>query len=572
MKKRNLLYCSFLFFLLISCTNSKQPSKTADLVILNGNIATMDKTNPKAEAIAIKNSKILKVGTNEEVKAYISTNTKSIDANGNFVSPGLIEGHGHFSGLGKSLMKLNFLKTKNWAEIVEMVAQKAKTAGSGEWIEGRGWHQEKWDKIPDKQIHGYPYHHALSELTSDNPVILRHASGHSLFANKRAMEIAGINKETPNPKGGLIVRDASGEAIGVFEERAMDIIKEAHQEYLDKLNQKALEAKWLKGIRLAEQNCLENGITSFQDAGSLYTEIDRYTTLAEDNALNLRLWVMLRHPYDEMKDNMKGFPILNKGDYFFTCRAIKSQVDGALGAYGAWLLKPYNDKKNFIGQNTTTIGEVENIAELCIQNNMQLCVHAIGDRANREVLDIYENFYQKNPNKKDLRWRIEHAQHVNRADIPRFGKSGIIASMQGVHCTSDAPFVPKRLGEERSKHEAYAWRTFIDSGALIANGTDAPVEDVSPIDCFYASVTRKRKDNPDAFFPEQCMTREEALASYTINNAYAAFEEDIKGSITEGKLADITIFSQDLLTVANDKILDTEVLYTIVGGEVKYQK
>ncbi len=532
----------------------------------------MDKTNPKAEAIAIKNSKILKVGTNEEVKAYISTNTKSIDANGNFVSPGLIEGHGHFSGLGKSLMKLNFLKTKNWAEIVEMVAQKAKTAGSGEWIEGRGWHQEKWDKIPDKQIHGYPYHHALSELTSDNPVILRHASGHSLFANKRAMEIAGINKETPNPKGGLIVRDASGEAIGVFEERAMDIIKEAHQEYLDKLNQKALEAKWLKGIRLAEQNCLENGITSFQDAGSLYTEIDRYTTLAEDNALNLRLWVMLRHPYDEMKDNMKGFPILNKGDYFFTCRAIKSQVDGALGAYGAWLLKPYNDKKNFIGQNTTTIGEVENIAELCIQNNMQLCVHAIGDRANREVLDIYENFYQKNPNKKDLRWRIEHAQHVNRADIPRFGKSGIIASMQGVHCTSDAPFVPKRLGEERSKHEAYAWRTFIDSGALIANGTDAPVEDVSPIDCFYASVTRKRKDNPDAFFPEQCMTREEALASYTINNAYAAFEEDIKGSITEGKLADITIFSQDLLTVANDKILDTEVLYTIVGGEVKYQK
>jgi predicted amidohydrolase YtcJ len=566
---KKILYTAALLFFLASCNN--QSEQIADTIIINGNIATMDSTTQGATAIAMKDGKILAVGSDEDIKAYIGDETEQIDAQGNFVMPGFIEGHGHYQGLGSSMIKLNLMKTKNWNEIVQMVAEKAKTAKPGEWIVGRGWHQEKWNEKLDQQVYGYPYHDDLSAVSPDNPVMLRHASGHSLFANKKAMEISGVTKETGDPMGGLIVKKPNDEPVGVFEEKAMGLIMEAHQEYLDGLDQDELAAEWLRELRAAEKDCLRKGVTSFQDAGSSYTDIERYKKLAREDSLNVRLWVMLRHPYERMKDNMQGFPIINEGDDFFTCRAIKSQVDGALGAYGAWLLKPYNDKPEFYGQNTTTIEEVTNVAGLCTKYDMQLCVHAIGDRANREVLDIFENEYKKDA-KRDWRWRIEHAQHINMEDIPRFAELGVIASMQGVHCTSDAPFVPKRLGEMRARLEAYAWRQIIDSGALIANGTDAPVEDVDPIASFYASVTRNvPRMNHQPFFPEQKMTREEALASYTINNAYAAFEEDLKGSISVGKLADVVILSNDLLKCKDEEIMETEVLYTIVGGEVKFK-
>ncbi|MGB1216662.1 MAG: amidohydrolase, partial [Saprospiraceae bacterium] len=511
------------FFFIISITLffacNQVEDNYASLIIINANIATMDKDNPSAEAIAVRDGKIIAIGSNEEIQDYATNNTSEyFDAKGKFLMPGFIEGHGHMGNLGKSLLKLNLLNTTSWEQIVKMVEKKVKEAKPGEWIEGRGWHQEKWTSTPDKNVLGYPYHDLISKISPDNPVILRHASGHSVFANKKAMEAAQVSIETPNPKGGLIVRGDEKEAIGVFEERAMDIVYAAYQEYLDGLDQDKLAAEWLQGIRLAEDKCLENGITSFQDAGSTFWEIDKYEKLAEEDSLNVRLYVMLRHPYEEMKDKLEGFPKINKGKDFFTCRAVKSQVDGALGAYGAWLLKSYNDKIGFLGQNTTTIAEVQNVADMCFENKMQLCVHAIGDRANREVLDIFENKIKKYKGSSDeMRWRIEHAQHVNQADIPRFGQSGIIASMQGIHCTSDSPFVPKRLGHLRSQKESYPWRSLIDSGAKIANGTDVPVEDISAIDCFYASVTRKRKDSKNAFFPEQCMTRQEALESYTIN-------------------------------------------------------
>lgn len=567
---KKILYTAALLFLLASCNN--QSEQIADTIIINGNMATMDSTTQGATAIAMKDGKILAVGSDEDIKAYIGDDTEQIDAQGNFVMPGFIEGHGHYQGLGSSMIKLNLMKTKNWNEIVQMVAEKAKTAKPGEWIVGRGWHQEKWNEKLDQQVYGYPYHDALSAVSPDNPVMLRHASGHSLFANKKAMEIAGVTKETGNPMGGLIVKKPNDEPVGVFEEKAMGLVMEAHQEYLDGLDQDELAAEWLRELRAAEKDCLRKGVTSFQDAGSSYTDIERYKALARQDSLNVRLWVMLRHPYERMKDNMQGFPIINEGKDFFTCRAIKSQVDGALGAYGAWLLKPYNDKPEFYGQNTTTVEEVANVATLATKYNMQLCVHAIGDRANREVLDIFENEY-KTDSKRDWRWRIEHAQHINMEDIPRFAELGVIASMQGVHCTSDAPFVPKRLGEMRARLEAYAWRQIIDSGALIANGTDAPVEDVDPIASFYASVTRNvPRMNHQPFFPEQKMTRAEALASYTMNNAYAAFEEDLKGSITVGKLADVVILSNDLLKCEDEEIMETKVLYTIVGGEVKYKQ
>ena len=540
------------------------------MILINGNITTMNEAMPTAEAIAIKDGRILEIGTTTDIEVLVDETTKIIDLKGNFAMPGFIEGHGHFSGLGKLLMNLNFLKSKNWDEIVAMVAEKVKTAKPGEWIEGRGWHQEKWNQALENSVHGYPFHDKLSAVSPDNPVLLRHASGHGVFANKKAMEIAGITKETRSPLGGEIVRDGSGEAIGMFEERAMKIVYDAYQDYLDKISGDELEDNWYKGIELAEEECLKKGITSFQDAGSSYKEIERYKKLAEEGKLDLRLWVMLRHSYKEMNGNLDDFPIIDAGNHFFTSKAIKTEVDGALGSYGAWLLKPYNDKQHFVGQNTTTIEEVKNIAQLAEDHDLQLCVHAIGDRANREVINIFEEIFTNDTTKTDRRWRIEHAQHLHPDDIPRFKTYGIIASMQGIHCTSDAPFVVNRLGTQRAKEGAYPWRSLLDNGVLIANGTDAPVEDVDPIESFYASVTRKRVDTGFEFFVEQKMTRQEGLYSYTLGNAFAGFEEKNKGSLEKGKLADIVVLSEDLLKCKDEDIMKTKVLYTIVDGEIKF--
>lgn len=562
--KNSLLLCLVIF--IFAC----QTEETADVVMLNGNFYTVNAEQPRAEAVAVKDGRIMKIGTTVEIEKLKGDDTELIDLKGQFAMPGLIEGHGHFSGLGQSMLNLNFLRSASWDEIVEMVAKAAENAKPGEWITGRGWHQEKWLEPLDRDVLGYPYHDKLSAVSPNNPVLLGHASGHGLFANAKAMELAGVSKETPNPSGGEIVRDSRGEAIGVFEERAQAIIRAAYQEYINTLTDDQKKDTWLAGIEAAQQECLENGITSFQDAGSSYQDIDWYKELAESGDLDMRLWVMLRHSHDRMKDNMVGFPIINAGDHFFTCKAIKTEVDGALGSFGAWLLSSYDDKTDFIGQNTTPISEVEKIAALAIENDMQLCVHAIGDKANQVVLDIMQKNLEKRPDNKDQRWRIEHAQHLDPADIPRFSELGVIASMQGIHCTSDAPFVVRRLGEERARDGAYPWRSLLDSGARVANGTDAPVEDVDPFECLYASVTRKRVDSGLEFFPEQRMTREEALYSYTLWNAYAAFEENDKGSLEVGKLADIVVLSKDLATCTDTEILETEVKMTIVGGEVKF--
>lgn len=558
-----------LLLLLAGCRPA--PQEFADLILLNGNIYTADAEGTRVEAIAVKNGRILKTGTDKEIGQLKGDSTEVIDLNGQFAMPGFIEGHGHYAGLGNSLMNLNFLKSKSWDEIVSMVEARAKTARRNDWITGRGWHQEKWTKPIEKAVLGYPYHDALSAISPDNPVILHHASGHSLFANAKAMELAGITADTPNPPGGEIVRDARGTAIGVFEERAMSLITNAYRVHLESLSKEEKKENWLKGIGLAEQECLSKGITSFQDAGSSFEELEWYRELAEAGKMNVRLWAMVRHPYHALKDKLSGYPVINAGNSFFTCRAIKTELDGALGAYGAWLLAPYNDKPGFSGQNTTTIEEVRRIAGLALQHNMQLCIHTIGDKANRELLNLCDELFQNNPDGKNLRWRSEHAQHIDPADIPRFPQLGIIAAMQGIHCTSDAPFVVKRLGEERARTGAYPWRSLLDAGAVVTNGTDAPVEDVSAIESFYATVTRKRADTGMAFFPEQRMTRAEAVHSYTLANAYAAFEEKDKGSLEAGKFADIVVLSNDLLDCPDEAILETTIRMTIVGGKVKFK-
>jgi predicted amidohydrolase YtcJ len=291
--------------------------------------------------------------------------------------------------------------------------------------------------------------------------------------------------------------------------------------------------------------------------------------MAANRELRLRLWVMLRDSNRALAPRLDSYRSIGAGNGYLTIRAIKKYIDGALGSRGAWLLEPYTDKPDSVGLATETPEEIERTAELAIAHHYQLCVHAIGDRGNREVLNIYERVFREHPDQKNLRWRIEHAQHLNAADIPRFGQLGVIAAMQGIHCTSDAPYVLLRLGEERAEEGAYVWQKLMKSGAVVGNGTDTPVEDVSPIACYYASVSRKLKDGT-RFYPDQRMSREEALKSYTWNNAYAAFEENQKGSLSVGKLADITVLSRDILTIPEDEILSTDVVYTIVGGKVAY--
>jgi predicted amidohydrolase YtcJ len=324
-------------------------------------------------------------------------------------------------------------------------------------------------------------------------------------------------------------------------------------------------------IELAVEECLSKGVTSFFDASSSFETIDLFKEFAQEGKLGIRLWVMISEGNESLKKRLNEYKIIRMGQSHLTVRAIKRFMDGALGAHGAWLLEPYADLPTSSGLNTTPVEVIKETARIAIENGFQLCIHAIGDRANREVLNIYEEAFKAHPDKKDLRWRIEHAQHLNAADIPRFGKLGVIAAMQGIHCTSDGPWVIKRLGPKRAEEGAYVWQKLMKTGAIICNGTDAPVEDVNPIACFYATVTRKMKDGA-LFYPDQKMSREEALRSYTYNGAYSGFEEDILGSLKPGKLADITVLSKDIMTIPDDELLSAQVLYTIVGGRVLYQK
>ena len=561
--------CSLLAGLLILAACAQKPAGSATMILFNGQFFTADSLMPRVSAVAIRGDQIMALGSDDEIKKLAGDSTQMLDLQGAFAMPGLIEGHGHFSALGRSLQNLNLLNTSSWQEIAEKVAEKAGQAAPGDWIEGRGWHQEKWTQSPGPTVNGYPYHDLLSDASPDNPVVLYHASGHGLIANAKAIELAGISRETSDPPGGRIVRGAGGTLTGVFEENAMEFIERPFSAWKNRRSEAERQAAFDKSVELASAECLSKGITSFQDAGSDFWEIDQYRRLAEAGRLSLRLWVMIAQPAAEDYPKLAAYPKTGLGKGYLTVRAVKAYLDGALGSYGAWLLEPYEDKPDSYGQNTTPLERIAATAAACKQYGLQCCVHAIGDRGNREMLDLFE---ATNGKASPLRWRIEHAQHIDPQDIPRFKGLGVIASMQAIHCTSDAPFVVKRLGVTRARQGAYAWRSLLDSGARLANGTDAPVEDVDPLPCIYAAVTRKRADTGLEFFPEQKMTREEALYSYTLWNAYAAFEEDEKGSLTPGKRADITVLSKNLLTCPAEEILQAQVLKTIVGGKVRYER
>ncbi len=542
-----------------------------DLILFNGKIVTLDDAHPVVNAIAIHNGKIVAVGAEAENKSLQTPGTRVIDLNGRLAVPGLIEGHGHFMGVGEAQMSLNLRTARNWDDIVAMVAEAAKTAKPGTWILGRGFHQSKWDKAPEPNVQGFPVHAELSKVSPNNPVWLTHASGHASMVNAAALKAAEITAATPDPPGGQILKDANGQPTGLLNERAQVLLGPAYNAYLSKRSPSEVEADARRKVELAAHEAIRNGITTFEDAGSPFETVDLIKRVASEGKLDLRLWMMLNDSNAKLQSQLDRYRLQDVADHHLTVRAIKRYADGALGSRGAWMLAPYSDLPSSSGLNTEKMETIRETADLAINHGFQLCVHAIGDRANREVLNIYEDTFKAHPDKHDLRWRIEHAQHLDPADIPRFGQLGVIAAMQAIHCTSDAPYVILRLGEKRAEAGAYVWRSLLDSGAVVGNGTDAPVEEVNPIACYYAAVTRRTKDGTQ-FFPKQCMTRMEALKSYTLSNAFAAFEDDQKGSLKVGKLGDVTVLSRDILTVPEDQISGTRIEYTIVGGKVVYQR
>ena len=543
------------------------PQAPADLVLANGRVVTVDERTPEARAVAVRGGRIAAVGSEKDIRRFVGPATQVIDLKGALAIPGIIDSHGHFTSLGASKMILDLTKARSWDEIVAMVREAAAKAKPGEWIRGRGWHQEKWDRAPQPNVDGLPYHDALSQAAPANPVLLEHASGHSSLANAKAMELSGITARTPDPAGGQILRDAKGNPIGAFLENAQGLIRVREPE----LTPEEAAARERREVELAAAECLKQGVTTFHDAGSSFRTIDLFRKMAGEGTLGVRLYVMIGENNRALAARGAAYRMIGAADNHLTVRAIKRFMDGALGSHGAWLLAPYADLPGSTGMNTDPLPDIRETARFAIENGFQVCIHAIGDRANREVLNIYEEAFKAHPDKTDVRWRVEHAQHLDPADIPRFGRLGVIASMQAVHCTSDGPWVPKRIGAKRAEEGAYAWRKLIDSGAVIANGTDVPVEPVDPMPGFYAAVTRKTKDGT-AFFPAERMTRAEALRAYTLNGAYAAFEEGLKGSLTAGKLADITVLSKDIMTCPEEEIRSAEVLYTIVGGKVLYKK
>jgi len=536
----------------------------ADLVLTNGRILTVENARPEVQALAVSGGRIEALGTVAEIQRLIGPSTNVIDLHGQLAIPGLIESHGHFTGIGEMKQELDLTTARTWDDIVAMVADAAKKAKPGEWIYGRGWHQEKWTAKPQPNVQGFPTHASLDKVSPDNPVVLTHASGHAAFLNARAMELSGIRRSTESPAGGDILRDSSGDAIGVLRETAQRLIKEPQLTGADRA------AHLRRTLELADREVLSKGITTFVDAGSPLEVVDGIKQAVDEGALGVRMWVMIRQsPNSTFAAKLPQYRTIDHADGHFTVRAIKKVMDGALGPRTAWMLQPYADKNDSTGLNTTPLKEIEEAAQLAIANGYQLCVHAIGDRANRETLDIFERTFTANPGKTGLRWRVEHAQHLSAADIPRFARMGVIASMQGIHCTSDAPYVLIRLGPKRAEEGAYVWQKLMKTGAIIANGTDAPVEDVDPIPNFYASVSRRLKDGT-VFYPDQRMSRMEALRSYTINGAYAAFEEGNRGSLKVGKYADVTVLSKDIMTIPEDQIPTAKVVYTIVGGKILY--
>lgn len=533
-------------------------SKDADLVLINCNVMTMDDDSPSATAIAVKDGIIIAAGSNESVKRYTGSGTRTIDLKGKFVMPGLIESHAHFYGLGRSLMQLDLVGTKSLAEIAAKVKSEVDNTPAGEWIIGRGWDQNDWN------VSVFPGHSILDKAAPDNPVYLRRIDGHALWVNSLAMKMAKIDKVTPDPKGGEIIRDKNGNPTGVLIDNAINLVSA--------LISSPSEEEIKRAFKKAEEHCFSLGVTTFHDMSisSGYLRILENMYRAGD--LKVRLYEMISVEHKLWKDEVaKGIRIgLYNGR--LTIRGVKAFVDGALGSRGALLFDSYSDRPVTSGLLVTSEEELADIARISKRNGFQLSVHAIGDRGNHIVLNTYEKVIGADLDGKH-RWRIEHAQILHPDDIPRFAKLGVIPSMQPTHCTSDMPWAVARLGSERIKG-AYVWRSLIDSSVIIPGGSDAPVEYLNPLYGIYAAITRQdREGNPrKGWNPNERVTREEAFKMFTIWGAWVGFEENIKGKIKPGFMADIIVLDTNLKTSQPKEILSAKILMTFMGGEQVYNQ
>ncbi|WP_245183574.1 amidohydrolase [Lentibacillus salicampi] len=535
-------------------------NELAETVYVNGTIYTVDQDFSKVSAMAIKDRKLVYVGNDKDAENYIGPETEVIDLKNKTVIPGLNDGHIHFTSLGTKLLEIDaFNKPKQ--EILELVKKEAKALDSEEWILGRGWNHELW---PDES---FPTRDELDQVAPDNPVALTRVDGHSVWVNSKALEIGGITKETPNPEGGEIIRDENGEATGVLVDAARQSVTEKIPPYSEeRLAEAQLEA---------QDTLLSNGITSTSDAGANLEEINIMKELYKENDLKVRLNVMIDNTFSELGETFKHY--LNKGpeiglfDNRLTIGSVKLMADGALGSRSAALLDGYSDRSGHKGNYIYSDEQIYFLVKKAREQGFQVATHAIGDGANQQVIDTYEKVLNENP-LEDHRWRIEHYQISNASQIEKIAELGIIPSMQPTHATSDKNMAEDRLGAERIKY-SYAWRKIIDSGSHIIGGSDAPVELVNPFHGIYAAVTRMDRDgNPHGgWYPEEKMTREEAIRAFTIWAAEGSLEEDLKGSLEKGKLADFLVIDQDIMEIPEEQLKDITVLATVVGGNVVYE-
>ena len=547
--------------LFTGCDSTTDIGPAADSVVI-GDFHTMDPNQPFAEAVAIADGRFSYVGSKSGAMARVAERTEVIDLGDAVAYPGLIDAHVHIAGIGLAMRSVDLTGAKSYEEIVARVAERAKMTRAGAILLGRGWHQSKWQQVPEGSLDGFPTHHALSAAVPDHPVLLEHANGHSVLLNQNAMNQLGLSSKSIAPEGGVIVFQDE-QLTGLLHEAAIDLTLPLQQYDTDTATQL---------VDLAQQHLLRQGITTAHDAGALHVDIQAQTQMAKRGDLLLRLYTMVSAgDAKALAEWINRGPQINLGDHRLTVRSIKIQADGALGSRTASLHAPYTDAPDTNGVVTYDLHSLSALIEQTRNDSWQINVHAIGDRANSEVLKAFAPFTQR---LIDHRFRIEHAQHLAPGDGVLFAKQGVIASMQPIHLSSDRPWAINRLGRERIEQGAYIWQELLAEGVVIASGTDAPVEPVNPIANFYAAVTRKTLLGipSDGFEPKQRLSRYEALYAMTMGGAFAGFEETEKGSVEVGKLADITVLSQDVLAVPEAQILSTEVVMTLVGGEVLYHR
>jgi predicted amidohydrolase YtcJ len=539
---------------------SAQAPRPPDLVLHNATVYTVDARNSVAQAVAISGDRIQRVGTNADVLALRGDATRVIDLRSATIVPGFHDAHGHVVGLGASLQDVDLRGTSSLEEVVGRVRRRAAGARPGEWILGRGWDQNDW---ADK---AFPAHDLLSAATPNNPVYLTRIDGHAGLANQKAMEAAGLASSATDPPGGRIIRTPSGQPSGVLIDGAQALVTSK----IPRIGRAQLEDQ----IQLADRELRRVGIVAVDDAGADAETVEAYKRLIDAGTIRTRLYVMLHGSTRELAPFFARGPVTDYANHRMAVRAVKIYADGALGSRGAALLEPYSDEPGTSGLLTTPPEEVYAQTLAAAKAGFQVGIHAIGDRANREVLDIFERVEREVPGARALRMRVEHAQILDAADIPRFATLGVIASMQPTHATSDMPWAAARLGGARIDEGAYVWRKLLDAGALIASGSDFPVEESNPLLGFYAAITRQDAagNPPGGWTPAQRMTREEALASFTRNAAFAGHAETLTGSIESGKLADLTVLSKDIMRIPAREIVTVAVSMTIVGGEIVYER